>query len=103
MSAGLQHTSFRSRISSMMAPLHQRIGINMGALSLYICALTCIILYSLSLGAIADLDLVIRCKKIEDDIMVVRLLESCVHTVCWWSHAFCIYVPVGVWRHAFQS
>ena len=36
---------------------------------------------SSSLGGIADLELVIRCKKIEDDIMVVRysiLMFMCV-------------------------
>ena len=42
---------------------------------------------SSSLGGIADLELVIRCKQIEDDIMVVRyfiLMFMCV----------CIYIQV---------
>ena len=40
-----------------------------------VCAHVCCHLFLHSLGAIADLDLVIRCKKIEDDVMVVSLRE----------------------------
>ena len=47
---------------------------------------TCIYTLYFSLGAIADLDLVIRCKKIDDDIMVV----------CIYMYVVCVCVCVCV-------
>ena len=57
----------------------------------------CVCMCLHSLGAIADLDLVIRSKNIEDDVMVVRSHRTDIIVMNLFSISAYLSLCVGVW------